>query len=199
MSEFIQHSPPAQEKHMDTAIQDLIKMHDIESLYEVMTENDDFMYCLDAAEGLVMLGDPRGIEFLTEANQSEDEDISAVAREILDSPDVRRKREDLEVDKKREHEDYLATARKRLQDGKKVFIYKTVYLSANFFLSNELSEDGEDVPALNDFGFEGWEVAAFVGKVGRASPISANGNLSGGFFVMKKELAADETSGLDGL
>jgi len=182
---------------METSIQDLVKMHDIESLYEVMTENDDFMYCLDAAEGLVLLGDQRGLEFLTDALQSDDEDIRDVAQEILDSPEVRRKREDLDVDQKHEHEEYLA--RKRLQAGKKVFIYKTVYLSASFFLSNELAEDGEDVPALNDFGFEGWEVAAFVGKVGRANPISANGNLSGGYFVIKKELAADEISELDEL
>jgi len=184
---------------MDTAIQDLVKMQDIESLYEIMTENDDFMYCLDAAEGLVRLGDPRGIDFLTEASQSDDDDMRDVAKEILDSPDVRRKRDEIDSDHKRERQDYLADAHKRLQAGKKVFIYKTVYLSSSFFLSDELVEDGESVPALNDFGFEGWEVAAFVGKVGRTSPILASGNLSGGFFVLKKELTPDEAAELDAL
>jgi len=184
---------------METAIQDLVKMHDIESLYEVMTENDDFMYCLDAAEGLVMLDDPRGLEFLNEATLSEDEDIRVVAQEILDSPDVRRKRENLEVDNKREREDYIAGAKKRLQAGKKVFVYKTVYLSSSFFLSDESSEDGDNVPALNDFGFDGWEVTAFVGRVGRTSPILSNGNVSGGYFIMKKELTPDEIAELDQL
>ncbi len=182
---------------MEAAIQDLVNMHDIESLYEVMTENDDFMYCLDAAEGLIILGDQRGIEFLTEATQSEDEDISAVAREILDSPEIRRKRDELQVDKKREREDLLANAKKRIQAGRKVFIYKSVYLPASFFLGNEFEEQGESVPALNDFGFEGWEVAAFVGKLGRTSPLSADGNLSGGYFLIKKEISADEISELD--
>ncbi|SRR5258706_1436854 len=184
---------------MEPAIQDLVNMRDIDSLYEVMTENDDFMYCLDAAEGLVMLGDQRGVEFLQEATQSEDEDISTIAQEILDSPEVRRKRDELQVDKKREREAFLEAAQKRIREGKKVFIYKSVYLPASFFLGNELAEDGESVPALNDFGFEGWEVTAFVGKVGRASPLSADGNLSGGYFLIKKEISADEISELEEL
>src|SRR5689334_8837302 len=97
---------------MESAIQDLVSMGDIDSLYEVMTENDDFMYCLDAAEGLVMLGDQRGAEFLQEATQSEDEDIRDVAREILASPAVRRKLDELELDTKKEKEDLLANAKK---------------------------------------------------------------------------------------
>src|SRR5258705_9796735 len=104
---------------MEPAIQDLVNMRDIDSLYEVMTENDDFMYCLDAAEGLVMLGDQRGADFLQEATQSEDEDISEVAREILASPDMRRKLDELNTDKKKEQEAFLADAKKRLQAGKK--------------------------------------------------------------------------------
>jgi hypothetical protein len=184
---------------MESAIQDLVNMRDIESLYEVMTENDDFMYCLDAAEGLVTLGDERGIEFLVDATQSEDEDISSVAQEILDSPEVRRKRNELEIDKKQERASFLEGAKKRLEQGKKVFIYKTVYLSAGFYIGNELSEQGESVPALNDFGFEGWEVAAFIGKLGKVSPLSMDGNLSGGHFLLKKEISAAEVSELDEL
>jgi hypothetical protein len=184
---------------MSSAIQDLVDMGDIDSLYEVMTENDDFMYCLDAAEGLVKLGDPRGLEFLEEATQSDDEDISSVAREILDSPEIRRKRDEIQVGKKLERQDFLVTAKKRLQEGKKVFIYKTVYLAASFFIGDESSEDGESVPALNDFGFEGWEVTAFIGKVSRANPLSMNGTPGGGYFLFKKEISADEISELDEL
>src|SRR5690242_6382573 len=115
---------------MESAIQDLVNMRDIDSLYEVMTENDDFMYCLDAAEGLVILGDERGVEFLLEAAESDDEDISTIAKEIIDSPQVRRKREEIEVDRKRERQVLFEGARKRIQEGKKVFLYKTVYLPA---------------------------------------------------------------------
>lgn len=184
---------------MEPAIQDLVNMRDIDSLYEVMTENDDFMYCLDAAEGLVMLGDPRGVEFLQEATQSEDEDIRDVAREILASPAVRNRLDELEGDTRKEKEDLLANARKRLQEGKKVFIYKTVYLASMFFIGDEFSEEGQNVAALNDFGFEGWEVTAFVGKVGKANPLTPNGTPGGGYFVIKKELSADEISELDEL
>jgi hypothetical protein len=184
---------------MSSAIQDLVNMGDIDTLYEVMTEHEDFMYCLDAAEGLVKLGDIRGIEFLEDATQSEDEEISAVAREILDSPEVRRRREDIEIDKKQERQAMTESARKRIQEGKKVFIYKTAYLAASFYIGDEFPEEGQNVPALNDFGFEGWEVAAFIGKVSRANPLSANGSPSGGYFLLKKEISAAEISELDEL
>jgi hypothetical protein len=184
---------------MESAIQNLVNMGDIDSLFEVMTENEDFMYCLDAAEGLVVLGDKRGIEFLVDATQSEDEDISAIAQEILDSPEIRRKRDEIEIDKKQEREAMTETAKKRIREGKKVFIYKTVYLASSFFISDESSEEGESVPALNDFGFEGWEVAAFIGKASRATPLSPNGSPSGGYFILKKQVFADEISELDEL
>lgn len=184
---------------METAIQDLVNMGDIDSLYEVMTEHDDWMYCLDAAEGLILLGDKRGIEFLTAAAESEDEDIRAVAREILDSSEIRRKRDELEVDKKLERRAALETARKRIQAGKKVFVYKTVYLPAGFFISEDPSDDGDRVDALNDFGFEGWEVAAFFGNPGVAAPITMGGKLTGGYFLIKKEITATESAELDEL
>ena len=184
---------------METAIQDLVNMRDIDSLYEVMTENDDWMYCLDAAEGLIMLGDKRGIEFLMDATQSDDDDIRSVAREILDSPEVRRKREELEGDKKLERRAALEIVRKRIQEGKKVFIYKTVFLPSGYFMSSEPSEDGDNVEALNDFGFEGWEVAAFFANPGAPSHITMGGKLTGGYFLIKKEISASESAELDDL
>lgn len=191
---------------MEKAIQDLVEMGDFESLYEVMTEHDDFMYCLDAAEGLVMLGDERGIEFLLEAAESEDEDISTVAQEILDSPEVRQKREELEgpaaEEKKKQMQASIETAKKRIAEGKKVFVYKTVYLPAQHFISDDPSDDGDNVDALNEFGLEGWEVAAFFplpdGEQ-RRSIISMSGRLSGGYFLIKKEISASESAELDEL
>ena len=45
---------------MGSQINDLVAMGDIETLYELMAEDDDWMNRLDAAEGLVKLGDRRG-------------------------------------------------------------------------------------------------------------------------------------------
>jgi hypothetical protein len=164
-----------------------------------MTENDDFMYCLDAAEGLVMLGDMRGAEFLQEATESEDEDIKAVAQEILASPEFRRIREDLEAKKRQERMAVREMARKRLEKGKSVFVYKTIYLPATDFASGDLSEDGENVEALNEFGSDGWEVAAFFANPEAPSPITMSGKLTGGYFLLKKEIRPDEISELDAI
>ena len=190
---------------MERAVQDLVNMGDIDSLYDVMTENDDFMFCLDAAEGLVQLGDERGIEFLMDATQSEDDDIRGVAQEILDSPDVKRKREELEHDKKRDIQVLIEPARKRVQQGKKVFVYKSVYLPANYFMSADPAEHGDSVDALNEFAFEGWDFVAFFpgssmprrGNPGAGVPLG--GMLTGGYFLMKKEISVDEASTLDTL
>jgi hypothetical protein len=182
---------------MESAIRDLVNMRDTESLYEIMTENDDFMYCLDAAEGLVTLGDMRGVEFLQDATQSEDEDIKAVAEEILASPEVRRMREDAEATKRLARQAGRESARKRLQQGKTVFIYKTIYLPVSELVSGDISEDGENVEALNKFGGEGWEVAAFFANPEANSPITMSGKLTGGYFLLKKEISPDEISELD--
>ncbi len=60
---------------MGPQINDLVKMGDVETLYELMAEDEDWMNQLDAAEGLVKLGDRRGLEFLLEAQGSEEKDI----------------------------------------------------------------------------------------------------------------------------
>jgi hypothetical protein len=182
---------------MESAIRDLVNMRDTESLYEIMTENDDFMYCLDAAEGLVTLGDVRGIEFLQDATESEDEDIKTVAEEILASPEVRRMREDTEATKKQARLAVREAARKRLQQGKSVFLYKTIYLPVSDLVSGDISEDGENVEALNEFGGEGWEVAAFFANPEATTPVTMSGKLTGGYFLLKKEITPDEIAELD--
>lgn len=185
---------------MEAAIQDLINMGDIESLYEVMTEHEDFIYCFDAAEGLITLGDKRGIEFLVDATQSEDEEISDIAQEMLASPEVRRKREELERDKKKERQAALEGVRKRIAEGKKVFIYKTIFLPSSYFISADPSEDGDNVDALNEFGFEGWEVTAFLDNPGGGpAPVTRGGRLLGGYFLLKKEVSTGESAELDEL
>jgi len=41
---------------MATQIDDLVKMRDLETLYELMTEDEEWLTQLEAAEGLVKLG-----------------------------------------------------------------------------------------------------------------------------------------------
>ena len=72
---------------MSSQINDLVAMRDVDSLYELMTEDDEWMTQLDAAEGLVKLGDRRGYEFLLTTMMSDDEEILEVAQEIFDSPE----------------------------------------------------------------------------------------------------------------
>jgi hypothetical protein len=182
---------------MESAIRNLVNMRDTESLYEIMTENDDFMLCLDAAEGLVTLGDMRGVEFLQDATESEDEDIKSVAEEILASPEVRRMHEDVEATKKQARLAVREAARKRLQQGKTVFLYKTIYLPVGDIISGDISEDGESVEALNEFGGDGWEVAAFFANPEATTPITMSGKLTGGYFLLKKEITPDEIAELD--
>lgn len=184
---------------MESAIQDLVKMRDVESLYEVMTENDDWMLCLDAAEGLISLGDERGIEFLEEATESEDEEINAVAKEILDSSEVRRMRDEITSRQRQELQVNLETAKKRLALGKKVYRYKTVYLPASVFVNDDMDEAGESIPALDAFGLEGWQVAAFFPLRENLAQVTLNGRLAGGYFLIQKEIAPDESAELDEL
>lgn len=45
---------------MSSQIDELIRMRDVETLFELMAEHDDWLTRLDAAEGLALLGDRRG-------------------------------------------------------------------------------------------------------------------------------------------
>src|SRR5690554_6077804 len=109
---------------MSSQIDELIRMRDVETLYELMTEEDDWLTRLDAAEGLALLGDRRGYEFLLGTLMSDDEDMRATAQEILDSPELARIRSDIEAELERERRARVEAAKRRLQRGGKVFRYK---------------------------------------------------------------------------
>src|SRR5512142_2792734 len=98
---------------MASQINDLVAMGDVESLYELMAEDDDWMVQLDAAEGLVKLGDQRGLEFLLSAEQSDDLEMHKLAREILAGPEVAAKRSDLEAEERRALQARKQSAMKR--------------------------------------------------------------------------------------
>ena len=73
---------------MAVRIEDLISMGDIDTLHEIMTEDDNWMNQLEAAEGLVKLRDKRGLEFLVNAEHNEDRKVRELVREILGTPEI---------------------------------------------------------------------------------------------------------------
>ena len=182
---------------MGSQINDLIAMGDIDTLYELMADEDDWIDQLDAAEGLVRLGDMRGLEFLLSAEQSEDKKIRETAKEILDSPEITRKREVMEAEERRALQEKIETARKRLQKGRKVFRYKMVYLPAGELLDEDLSSEGFTVPALTEHGLEGWEVVNIIPRRKQTLVSVVDDNFSGAYFLLKKEMSPDESAELD--
>src|SRR6266542_708093 len=84
---------------MASHINELVKMRDIDTLFELMTEDEEWLTQLDAAEGLVRLGDQRGYEFLLSAMMSEDESMRATAQEIFDSPELVKMRSQIEAER----------------------------------------------------------------------------------------------------
>jgi hypothetical protein len=102
---------------MASQIDELVKMRDIETLFELITEDDEWMTQLDAAEGLMKLGDRRGYEFLLTATLSDDEAIQEVVREVFDSPELAKMRREIEAEREREHRARIESARKRLQNA----------------------------------------------------------------------------------
>src|SRR5215210_6291825 len=98
---------------MASHINELVKMRDSDTLYELMTEDDEWLTQLDAAEGLVKLGDRRGYEFLQTAMLSDDEAILEVAQEIFSSPELARMRADIESEREREQRSHIESARVR--------------------------------------------------------------------------------------
>ena len=184
---------------MGSQINNLVAMGDIETLYDLMADEDDWMDQLDAAEGLVKLGDIRGLEFLISAEQSDDKEIRQVAKEILGSPAIDLKRDELEAEEKSALRAKVEIARKRLQKGGKVFQYKMVYLPAGEILDQDPSSEGFTVPALTEHGLEGWEVVNMIPRRKQTLVSVVDDNYSGAYFLLKKELAPEESADLDEL
>jgi hypothetical protein len=182
---------------MASQIDDLVQMRDIETLYELMAGDEDWMTQLDAAEGLVKLGDKRGLEFLLSARQSEDREIRDVAKEILDSPTPKRMFDEIKAEERRQIQGKIDTAKKRLQKGQKVFRYKMIFLPTGELLDEDPGSDGFDIPGLSEFGLEGWEVVNMIPRRGQVFGGSIDEYISGAYFLMKKEVAADESAELD--
>lgn len=181
---------------MGSQINDLVAMRDAETLYELMAEHEDWMIQLDAAEGLVKLGDRRGLEFLVSAEQSEEKQVREVAKEILESPALSNARREIEADERRALEAKVELARKRLQKGQKVFRYKMVYLPSGEILNEDSLSAGFAIPALDEFGLEGWEVVNIIPRRNQVLAGNLAEHLTGAYFLLKREVAPEESAGL---
>ena len=184
---------------MSSQIQDLVRMGDTETLFELMESEDDWMMQLDAAEGLIRLGERGGLDYIFSALQSDSREVRDYAQEILDDPEVIRKREDMEVEEKRKRAEKVVGARGRIQKGRKVYIYKSLFLPLSDILGD--SPDGEpvDIPALDDVGLEGWEVVNFIPKRGALLVSNADAHFTGAYFILRKEITPDDIAELDSM
>ncbi len=182
---------------MASQIDELVKMRDLETLYELMTEDEEWLTQLEAAEGLVQLGDRRGYEFLTTAMMSDDEEILEVAKEILGSPELTRMKNEIEAERESEHRSHVEAAKKRIQVGGKVFRYKMAYLPAATLMGNDPLSNNYKVPALDDHGLEGWEVITIIPQRRTMMVSTVDDHFTGAYFLLKKEVLSHESAELD--
>lgn len=182
---------------MASQINELVRMRDVETLFELMTEDEEWLTQLDAAEGLVQLGDRRGYEFLVSAMMSEDEEMRETAKEIFNSPELAKMRSDIEAERKREHRARVASAKERLQNGGKVFRYKMVYLPSGALMGEDPLGEGFEIPALEEHGLEGWEVIHMLPSRRALLVGSIDDHFTGAYFLLKKEFLPNESAELD--
>jgi len=182
---------------MKSQIDDLIAMRDIETLYEILSEDEDWLTQFDAADGLIKLGDRRGYEFIVTAMLSDDDEILEVAKEIQDSPEFKRLQRDIEAERESEKRAHLESARKRLQKGGKVFRYKMVYLPANALAGDDPLSKGFEIPALDDLGLAGWEIVHVTPTRRTIMATHADEHMTGAYFLLKKEITPNESAELD--
>lgn len=181
---------------MSRQIDDLVAMRDIETLYELMTEDEDWLTQFDAADGLIKLGDRRGYDFVLTAMLSDDEEILEVAKEIQDSQDFARLRQKVEAEHAGEQRARIEAAKKRLERGGKVFRYKMVYLAAGALMGDDPLGKGFEIPALDHQGLEGWEVVNMLPTRRALLVGSVDDHFTGAYFLLKKEITSNESAEL---
>ncbi|RPJ29621.1 MAG: hypothetical protein EHM33_00115 [Chloroflexi bacterium] len=182
---------------MSSQINELVRMRDVDSLFELMTEDDEWLTQLDAAEGLVKLGDRRGYEFLLSAMMSEDDALRESAQELFDAPELAKMRGEIEAELERLHRAHIDSARKRLQNGGKVFRYKMVYLPSGALMGESSLSEGFAIPALEEHGLEGWEVIHMLPSRRALLVGSIDDHFTGAYFLLKKEILPGESAELE--
>ncbi len=181
---------------MAVRIEDLVSMGDVDTLYEIMNEDDNWVNQLDAAEGLVKLRDKRGLEFLVNAERSDDRKVRDLVGEILSSPEIAIHAENIRTEDEERRQKKIDAARRRLARGRKVFCYKMVYIPAGELMNEDPLSEGFFVPALNDFGFEGWEVVNMIPRHRASLTGSMNNDINGAYFLLTREVGGDESAEL---
>lgn len=182
---------------MSSRVEELIRMRDTETLFELMTEDDDWLIQFDAADGLVKLGDKRAYEFIMTSMLSDDEDILEVAQEIMDSPEFAHMKADVEAEKAQQRSERIQSGKKRLQNGGKVFRYKMVYLPVNALMEDDPLSEGFSVPALDVHGLTGWDVINIIPSRGGRLVGSMEGIFTGAYFLLKKEILPGEAGEIE--
>ena len=182
---------------MASQINELVRMRDVDTLFDLMTEDDEWLTQLDAAEGLIKLGDRRGYEFLLSALMSEEDAMREAAQEIFEAPELAKMRSDIEAERQRAHLARLASAKKRLQNGGKVFRYKMVYLPSGALMGDDPLGEGFDVPALEEHGLEGWEVVHMLPSRRALLVGSIDDHFTGAYILLKKEFLPSEGAQLE--
>ena len=182
---------------MASQINELIRMRDTDTLFELMTEEDDWLTQLDAAEGLIMLGDRRGYEYVLSAMMSDDDSMREAAQEIFDSPELAKMRNEIEAEREREHRARVASAKNRLQNGGRVFRYKMLYLPSGALMGDDPLSKGFDIPALEEHGLGGWEVIEMLPSRRALLVGSIDDHFTGAYFLLKKEYPPSESNDLD--
>ena len=135
---------------MGKDIDELVRMNDAQTMFELMEDSDDWMVQLDAAEGLAKLCERAGLDYLLNAGQSDSREVREYAREILDDPATRRKIEELEAAEKRKFAEKVLGARGRVQKGRKVFIYKSLFLPLGEMLGASPDGAAGGIAALDE-------------------------------------------------
>lgn len=182
---------------MGKEINELVRMRDVESLYDLMETHDDWMTQLDAAEALIELGERGGLDFIQSAWQSDSQEVREYAGEILEDPDVRRMIDDLKAGEKRRLAEKVRGARGRVQKGHKVYLYKSLFLPLGDILGDSSAGEAVDIPALDEVGLEGWEVVNFIPKRGALLVGNADAHFTGAYFILRKQVTEDDIAELN--
>lgn len=174
-------------------IDELVKMGDRDTLYELMTEDGEWLTRLESAEGLVELGDRRGYEFLLTVTLGDDDEMIEVAKEILASPETAKMRRAIKAEREQEYRARLESAKKRLQQGGRVYRYRMLHLPAHALMEDDPLGKGFDVHALDNMGLDGWEVVNIL-PVRRSLMVgSVDDHFTGAYFLLKKEILPGES------
>jgi hypothetical protein len=128
---------------------------------------------------------------------SDDEEILEVAKEILDSPELTRMKNEIEAEREREHRLHIESARKRIQSGGKVFRYRMAYLPAADLMGNDPLRNEYPVPSLDSQGLEGWEVITIIPQRRSMMVSSVDDHFTGAYFLLKKEILPQESADLE--